>query len=95
MVKRDASHVEEETRVKLAAMLLREFGRPSQRRARWIFVEVLLARAPASGRPRTGSARSGRRESSRARESTKSFVSRKEGLLRTPEFYLSLHLLHT
>ena len=43
MVKRDASHVEEETRVKLAAMLLREFGRASQRRARWIFVEVLLA----------------------------------------------------
>ena len=36
-------HVEEETRVKSAAMLLREFGRASQRRARWIFVEVLLA----------------------------------------------------
>ena len=65
----------------------REFGRASQRRARWIFVEVLLAlrAAAASGRPRTGSVRSGRREASRARESTKSFVSRKEVVLRIPD----------
>ena len=34
--------MEEETRVKSAAMMLREFGRASQRSARWI-VEVLLA----------------------------------------------------
>jgi hypothetical protein len=49
----------------------REFGRASQRRARWIFVEVLLAlrAAAASGRPRTGSVRSGRR--SRARVNKK------------------------
>ena len=38
-----ASQVEQETRVASAAMRLREFGRASRRRARWNFVEVLLA----------------------------------------------------
>ena len=86
----DASHVEREARGKLAAMMLREFGRASQWRAPGSSSRCCLRcvppRAPASGRPRTGSARSSGRESSRARASTKSFVSRKE----VPAYFLKI-----
>ena len=54
-----ASQVERSRRVRLAQMWLTDFGRALRSRARWNFVEMLLAivlpRSPASGWPRAGS----------------------------------------